>query len=580
MADNTRMKELQAKVETLFTLMDHNEQRFKTIEQSLTTLPMIQQSLAGISQMLESTQIRKHSGESSTTPTLVDEASQITVQPSLDAYSVRNIKIDFPRFGGIDALNWIFQAEQFFEYYGVPDQHRLRIASVHFDGPVVPWYQRLQKAGKLTSWGNLTKSLECTYGPPVFESPRYSLFRLTQESTVAEFYAHITVLANRVNGVPEDVLMDCFIGGLKKELQAEVIPWDPDDLDKAVTLAKLFDEKLQFGKKASFSRNVYIPDTKIKPFSAIAPTVTHTSTGNSTLPTTFRKMGFQEMQIRKSKGLCFTCDDKYSPTHKCPNKKLLLLQWDDNGTEIYDNEFFIDPHPPDAAQDTSTDSSTKMSLNAMSSTTISGTMHFTGNLGGQKITILLDGGSDDTFIQPRVVKFFHMDVLPTLPLKVLVGNGQTLKVEGKIPELVVQVQGYTLLVPAYVLPIAGADLILGASWLAKLGPHVVDYEKKIIKFYHNNQFMVLKGEPVQRPAYTTVSQLHRLCSTQAVWECYSLQIIQENSQQNTLASTSPSIAYEIQSVISVNAPLELLDLLLKFQTVFSCTYGFTTIASL
>lgn len=114
MADNTRMKELQAKVETLFTLMDHNEQRFKTIEQSLTTLPMIQQSLAGISQMLESTQIRKHSGESSTTPTLVDEASQITVQLSLDAYSVRNIKIDFPCFGGIDALNWIFQAEQFF----------------------------------------------------------------------------------------------------------------------------------------------------------------------------------------------------------------------------------------------------------------------------------------------------------------------------------------------------------------------------------------------------------------------------------------------------------------------------------
>lgn len=49
MADNTRMKELQAKVETLFTLMDNTEQRFKTIEKSLTTLPLIQQSLAGLS---------------------------------------------------------------------------------------------------------------------------------------------------------------------------------------------------------------------------------------------------------------------------------------------------------------------------------------------------------------------------------------------------------------------------------------------------------------------------------------------------------------------------------------------------
>lgn len=302
MADNTRMKELQAKVETLFTLMDHNEQRFKTIEQSLITLPMIQQSLAGISQMLESTQIHKHSGESSTTPTLVDEASQITVQPSLDAYSVRNIKIDFPRFGGIDALNWIFQAEQFFEYYGVPDQHRLRIASVHFDGPVVPWYQRLQKAGKLTSWGNLTKSLECTYGPPVFESPRYSLFRLTQESTVAEFYAHITVLANRVNGVPEDVLMDCFIGGLKKELQAEVIPWDPDDLDKAVTLAKLFDEKLQFGKKASFSQMSIFLTLKLNHFRLLLLLLHILALETQLFPRHFARWGFKRCKYGNQKG--------------------------------------------------------------------------------------------------------------------------------------------------------------------------------------------------------------------------------------------------------------------------------------
>lgn len=146
------------------------------------------------------------------------------------------------------------------------------------------------------------------------------------------------------------------------------------------------------------------------------------------------------MQIRKSKGLCFNCDEKYSPTHKCPNKKLLLLQWDDHDTEIFDSEFFIDPHPPDVVHDPGQDrntgiADTKMSLNAMSSTVVSGTMRFNGTLGGQHITILLDGGSDDTFIQPRLVKFLHLDVLPTNPLKVLVGNGQTLNVEGKVPEL-------------------------------------------------------------------------------------------------------------------------------------------------
>lgn len=63
--DNTRMRELQAKVETLFTLMDNNEQRFKSIEQSLITLPLIQQSLAGLSQMIETFQALKPQGEQS-----------------------------------------------------------------------------------------------------------------------------------------------------------------------------------------------------------------------------------------------------------------------------------------------------------------------------------------------------------------------------------------------------------------------------------------------------------------------------------------------------------------------------------
>jgi len=137
-----------------------------------------------------------------------------------------------------------FKWNIFFYYYGVPNHHRLKIASVHFDGPVVPWFQRLQKSGKLTSWQVLTKSLECTYGPSAIDCQKYSLFRLTQEGTMPQFFYHFTALANRVLGVPEDILLDNFVSGLNKELQAEIIPWHPEDLGKAVSLARLFEEKL------------------------------------------------------------------------------------------------------------------------------------------------------------------------------------------------------------------------------------------------------------------------------------------------------------------------------------------------
>lgn len=31
------------------------------------------------------------------------------------------------------------------------------------------------------------------------------------------------------------------------------------------------------------------------------------------------------MQLQREKGLCYTCDAKFSPSHSCPNKHLMLF---------------------------------------------------------------------------------------------------------------------------------------------------------------------------------------------------------------------------------------------------------------
>lgn len=105
-------------------------------------------------------------------------------------------------------------------------------------------------------------------------------------------------------------------------------------------LAKFSQEKLQLGRKSMHTKNIFIPDTKEKPFLGISPILNsptnvpvgqgflgsnlpNPSTQNSTPLITFHKKGFQEMKVRKVKGLCFNCDEKYSPTHNCLNKRLL-----------------------------------------------------------------------------------------------------------------------------------------------------------------------------------------------------------------------------------------------------------------
>lgn len=144
--------------------------------------------------------------------------------------------MDLPRFDGTNALQWIFQSKQFFDYYDISYAYRVKVATIHFDGPVVPWFQMLQKSGATSSWNILAKAIENSYGPSV---PLYSLFKLFQECFVSYYYSIFTTLANRAEG-----FLDCFICGLWHELQHDVIPWQLDSIIKAFTLARLFEENM------------------------------------------------------------------------------------------------------------------------------------------------------------------------------------------------------------------------------------------------------------------------------------------------------------------------------------------------
>ena len=72
------------------------------------------------------------------------------------------------------------------------------------------------------------------------------------------------------------------------------------------------------------------------------------------------------------------------------------------------------------------------------------------------------------------------------------------------------------MVDFYLLPLSGADLVLGVQWLKLLGPVVIDYDKLTMKFFWDGHLIHLKGD--QQPSATTISptQLHRLTSTDSV----------------------------------------------------------------
>lgn len=158
------------------------------------------------------------------------------------------------------------------------------------------------------------------------------------------------------------------------------------------------------------------------------------------------------MQLQRDKGLCFTCDEKFSWTHRCPNRQYLLLLGDDDDPPI------LEPDPPDHSTPSSPTPEAEqphLSFNALKGSNGLGTFRFQGSVYGLPLQILLYNGNSDNFLQPCLAHFLKHPVEPAATFQVLSGNGNNLTAEDYIQKLEVQVQGHTLQLPVYLLPVAG-----------------------------------------------------------------------------------------------------------------------------
>ncbi|GAU11620.1 hypothetical protein TSUD_346120 [Trifolium subterraneum] len=457
-------------------------------------------------------------------------------------FQVRNVKLEFPRFDGSNVHEWIFRAEQFFDYYDTPDHDRLTISSVHLDKDVVPWYQMMQRTHPFTSWIELTRALELDFGPSIYDCPRATLFKLKQSGSVSEYYMKFTSLANRVYGLSNDALIDCFVSGLSDEIRRDVLIHTPSSLVKAVSLAKVYEEKYAMNSKSQ-TRN-YSNYSTNKPLYNKSEIATRNSAPILNTPPTrpmsqyqknpnIKRISPAEMQVRRDKGLCYWCDEKFSFTHKCPNRQLMLLHYDDSDEEqLVEPSITLEPKTIDSSITNTPDH--HLSLNAMKGNNTMGVLRFTGAIEQFKVQVLIDGGSSDNFLQPRIAKFLKLPIEPGPTFRVLVGNGEIMTAEGVIQELPLDIQGHKIHIPVFLLPVVGADIVLGASWLATLGPHVADYASLTLKFFLEGKFVTLVGEHENRPVTAQLHQFKRFHNTDAIAECFTIQCIKTTEPADIL----------------------------------------------
>jgi hypothetical protein len=468
-------------------------------------------------------------------------------------------KITLSSFDGTDPLDWIFKAQHYFDLSHTPPPERLILIPFFLQGPALSWFKWLHSNNFLTTWDAFLHDLEVRFGPSSFANHEASLYKLQQTSTVLAYQQQFESLSNRVTGLSPTSLLNCFLSGLRKDIQHELTILKPSSLTQAIDLAKLVEEKSLAAQKSVFSRS-------FKPPAAASPSTppTQPSVLGSPPPLPIRRLSHAEQQERRAKGLCFNCPEKFHQGHRCAHKQLLLFFGNDSVEDELDS---VCLEPPPTAPDPSPTSSElvdpttapaagehfQLSQAALMGPPSPRTLRVQGHVRELEVTVLVDSGSSHNILQPRVAEFLGLPMVEIPSFSVVVGNGQTITCSGFCESVLVRLAEQVFHIPFFILPIHGADLVLGVQWLQTLGSFLSDYSIPSIQFTHNNKPITLIGSPPSPPIMSTYSQFCRFLFTYAIASAHTITVaaLEPQTPLPEPPNTHPDIAPILQQYSQV-----------------------------
>ncbi|KAJ0016732.1 hypothetical protein Pint_12051 [Pistacia integerrima] len=274
------------------------------------------------------------------------------------------------------------------------------------------------------------------------------------------------------------------MGGLKVEIAVKVRMFQPKSLERAIDLAKRQDEKLQKTKKVvgNFRNTNHIS-------SPIIPTTSNpTPVSVKPLATSAVKhLTFEEMRAKHEKNLCFNCDEKFTPSHRCQAQTCLI-----------EAEILLASEAEGEKEVVATDSPTDpfISLHAISGSMGKRTMRVRAVIHHQELNALIDSGSRHNFINQSVVSRLNLVVTPITPFCVRIASGDKLECHARYDRVPISIQGFDFETTLFGLLIGGLDLVLGYHWLEGLGYVGHNYAQWSMQFTMDNQKYLIKVESV------------------------------------------------------------------------------------
>ncbi|KAI3756929.1 hypothetical protein L6452_04461 [Arctium lappa] len=331
---------------------------------------------------------------------------------------------------------------------------------------------------------------------------------------------------NRVTNVSENLLISFYISGLTPAIQRELLISRPHTLGEAFALARI--------TEARFS-DQWATATPAKP--------TNTTGARQQGPPA-RSISAQGDPPRQA----LLPSPASKPIGNKPNP--LPIKWISAAER---QEQLLDTEPSGATAETE-DSIETGDVSCLYSLVGHGSPHslqLWGTISSTEVHVLIDNGSTHNFVQPSLIEQLKLPITPTKPFQVSIGSGATLLCDHVCAQVNLTLQGLTINVDLFVLPMQGAEVVLGIQWLQKLGKVTHDYAHQTMEFAVNNKKHRLKGDDALPFKKIGFHQMQALLDTDEIYGVYEFHKLQPDQAKNdaTTSETATPIHPEIDALL-------------------------------
>lgn len=167
------------------------------------------------------------------------------------------------------------------------------------------------------------------------------LKKLQETDGIVDYHERLELIKTRVN-LSEEYLVSAYLARLRIDTQMHICMFQPHSVRQCLLLGRLYERahpkntsgsnwlngKNNINLNQNKGLNQYKKEVDYKTGGQMVNTTTKY---NNMAPKKF--LSNEEMSERRAKGLCYLCDEKYTPDHYCKNKKTQLFSMEIEGDD-------------------------------------------------------------------------------------------------------------------------------------------------------------------------------------------------------------------------------------------------------